>query len=86
MEANSTGGQGSRRAVAPSDDDGDEYTITYLRVLVLCRMILRISYSNPPYNTRCRNLRYSCFGEAVASVLTCIVLTHAFSQFPFIYP
>jgi hypothetical protein len=23
VEANSTGGQGSRRAVAPSDDDGD---------------------------------------------------------------
>ena len=27
MEANSTGGQGSRRAVAPSDDD-DRYTRT----------------------------------------------------------
>ena len=24
MEANSTGGQGSRRAVAPSDDDDDD--------------------------------------------------------------
>jgi hypothetical protein len=24
VEANSTGGQGSRRAVAPSDDDNDE--------------------------------------------------------------
>jgi hypothetical protein len=24
VEANSTGGQGSRRAVAPSDDDGDD--------------------------------------------------------------
>jgi hypothetical protein len=25
VEANSTGGQGSRRAVAPSDDDDDSY-------------------------------------------------------------
>jgi hypothetical protein len=27
VEANSTGGQGSRRAVAPSDDDDDDMTI-----------------------------------------------------------
>jgi hypothetical protein len=25
VEANSTGGQGSRRAVAPNDDDEDQY-------------------------------------------------------------
>jgi hypothetical protein len=25
VEANSTGGQGSRRAIAPSDDDDDDY-------------------------------------------------------------
>jgi hypothetical protein len=27
VEANSTGGQGSRRAVVPSDDDDDEYSV-----------------------------------------------------------
>jgi hypothetical protein len=29
VEANSTGGQGSLRAVAPSDDDDDDDDITY---------------------------------------------------------
>jgi hypothetical protein len=28
VEANSTGGQGSRRAVAPSDDDDDNFIST----------------------------------------------------------
>jgi hypothetical protein len=27
VEANSTGGQGSRRAVAPSDNDDDDYVL-----------------------------------------------------------
>ena len=30
MEANSTGGQGSRRAVAPSDDDDYAYITTLI--------------------------------------------------------
>ena len=30
MEANSTGGQGSRKAVAPSDDEDDRKNIGYV--------------------------------------------------------
>jgi hypothetical protein len=30
VEANSTGGQGSRRAVAPSDDDDDDDEVHYV--------------------------------------------------------
>jgi hypothetical protein len=40
MEANSTGGQGSRRAVAPRDDDvddDDKYMYHKLILLVRCR-------------------------------------------------
>jgi hypothetical protein len=32
VEANSTGGQGSRRAVAPSDDDTPYITVTIPRI------------------------------------------------------
>ena len=32
MEANSTGGQGSRRAVAPSDDDDDTLCLYVLKL------------------------------------------------------
>ena len=32
MEANSTGGQGSRRAVVPSDDDDDEISPHLCRI------------------------------------------------------
>jgi hypothetical protein len=31
VEANSTGGQGSSRAVAPSDDDVDEFNLVQVR-------------------------------------------------------
>jgi hypothetical protein len=35
VEANSTGGQGSRRAVAPSDDDNDDDRLNYTYPLVI---------------------------------------------------
>jgi hypothetical protein len=41
VEANSTGGQGSRRAVAPSDDDdlnGGYFTILSVTETIFCRM------------------------------------------------
>ena len=31
MEANNTGGQGSHRAVAPSDDDDDDVNLTLVK-------------------------------------------------------
>jgi hypothetical protein len=36
VEANSTGGQGSRRAVAPNDDDDDPVLYSFGRSLLLC--------------------------------------------------
>jgi hypothetical protein len=37
VEANSTGGQGSRRAVAPSDDDDDNVNYSLLGIIIfLC--------------------------------------------------
>ena len=45
MEANSTGGQDSRRAVAPSDDDDDDvYVCVRARALILLGLILEILY------------------------------------------
>jgi hypothetical protein len=38
VEANSTGGQGSRRAVAPSDDDHDDDNIQMIERQVPCHI------------------------------------------------
>jgi hypothetical protein len=37
VEANSTGGQGSRRAVAPSDDDDDDDDECYMQRDQFCK-------------------------------------------------
>ena len=41
MEANSTGGQGSRRAVAPSDDDDDDPS----RISFQPETLLKVSFN-----------------------------------------
>jgi hypothetical protein len=38
VEANSTGGQGSRRAVAPSDDDDELHSTIYKSYPALCSL------------------------------------------------
>jgi hypothetical protein len=47
VEANSTGGQGSRRAVAPSDDDDDMlYIHTYIHIYIIrAQQIITIYYT-----------------------------------------
>ena len=42
VEANSTGGQGSRKAVAPSDDDDDERVQS--KRAGLCNSLYRFTY------------------------------------------
>jgi hypothetical protein len=45
VEANSTGGQGSRRAVAPSDDDDDD-VVSVFPVLLLENIFAVLTASN----------------------------------------
>ena len=44
MEANSTGGQGSRRAVAPSDDDDDDNDERFVLLIAINHALNRRPY------------------------------------------
>ena len=77
MEANSTGGQGSRRAVVPSDDDddgGDDIAL----FLLLTTWLLTQHFNKQELN--CPELNYYCYYYSLGRnilVSTTIVLMMA---------